>query len=168
MTQLFTFKTSARTTTRSSMRRTTKFTAALVALSLGVSSLAAVPARAAEEDVALAVGGLLSLFILSKAIENAGDNKPSAKIAYKQPSKPTPQKRKRADAFKIPNKCVASARGRNNRVRTVAFESCVKRAHRTSVKLPSACETRVRTSKGRAQAYELGCLNNFGYRVTRG
>lgn len=151
---------------------TTKFAAGLVALSLAVSGFTAAPAHADDKDVALAVGGLLTLFVIGKAIDEAKDKKTSSQVTARVTRPDTPRKRRstpvvRDGHFKIPSTCVVPARSRHNRTETVALESCVMKSRKSAQSLPSACETRVRTKRGRAHAYELGCLTNFGYRVSR-
>lgn len=178
---------------RGPKRRTTKFTGALVAFSVVVASFAATPARADDADVARALGGLFTLFVIGKAIDNAND-KPKSTTVYRKPApkphtpivihrkptvqpgqhvsvskrrKPTPPKASHSDAFKIPNHCVVTARDGKRRAQTVALESCVVKSRKSARSLPNACEVRVHTKHGRGHAYELGCLTNFGYRVAR-
>jgi hypothetical protein len=144
-------------------RRITKFTAALVALSLGVSGLSAAPARADDADVARAIGGLLTLFVIGKAIEN-GSSK--SKITTSVSNKP---QRNQVSAFDIPNACVVSIRDKRSRLQTVVLEDCIKRERRSAAALPRACETsvKVKHNNTRSDAYDVGCLNNFGYRVAQ-
>jgi len=151
----------------------TKFTAGLLALSIGTAGLAAVPARASDQDVAMALGGLLTLFVIGKAIDNKGDNKVVVETSRNKPD--IWRDGNRGDAFLIPNKCVlsvASSRdghqykyGRENRTRLVALERCVDQNRKARAPLPRACETRVSTKRGRVDAYDVGCLSNFGFRV---
>tara|TARA_R110001583_G_scaffold195559_2_gene376496 strand:+ start:39883 stop:40428 length:546 start_codon:yes stop_codon:yes gene_type:complete len=153
----------------------TKFTAGLLALSIGTAGLAAVPARASDQDVAMALGGLLTLFVIGKAIENKGDHNVVVDTAHDKPD--AWRDRNRGDAFLIPNECVltvVSSRdghqykyGHENRTRLVALERCVDQNRKARAPLPRACETRVSTKRGRVDAYDVGCLTNFGFRVAR-
>ena len=56
---------------KTSRKRTPKFAAGLVAFSMAVTATFATPARADDADVARAIGGLLTLFVIGKAIENS-------------------------------------------------------------------------------------------------
>ncbi|SFJ52997.1 hypothetical protein [Celeribacter neptunius] len=152
----------------------TKFTAGLLALSLATAGISAAPARASEKDTALALGGLLTLFVIGKAIEDQKDKATVSRAPAPQPQ-PRVQDRDRyreQDRYRdryagqsIPNQCVLSA-GRSGSQRLVAFETCIEREARRNVDLPRACETRVRTDSHWRDAYDVTCLSNFGYRVT--
>lgn len=161
----------------------TKFTAGLLALSIGTAGFVA-PARASDQDVAMALGGLLTLFVVGKAIEN--NNKGRVVVETSRRDSDKWRGGNRGDAFNIPKACVVnvgSSRDRNDRYqnndrndryqskdrsRLVAIERCVERERHARASLPRACETRVSTKRGRVDAYDLGCLNNFGYRVAGG
>jgi len=52
-----------------------KFISGILAASIAISALSAVPARANERDAARVVAGLTALFILGKAIENGRRDK---------------------------------------------------------------------------------------------
>lgn len=158
---------------KTSKRRTPKFAAGLVALSMAVTAAYATPARAGDADVARAIGGLVTLFVIGKAIENSGSksNTPTVtrKVIVDGHGRHNDHDRRaaRKDTFEIPNACVVSVRDKRKRVQSVALENCVMRERRSAVALPRACETKVSTKRGRTDAYDVGCLNNFGYRVTR-
>jgi len=155
-----------------SKRRTPKFAAGLVALSMAVTAAYATPARAGDADVARAIGGLVTLFVIGKAIENSGSksNTPTVtrKVIVEGHGKHNDHGRHavRKNTFEIPNACVVSVRDKRKRVQSVALQDCVMRERRSAVALPRACETKVTTKRGRTDAYDVGCLNNFGYRVT--
>jgi hypothetical protein len=148
----------------------TKFTAGLVALSIATAGFAAAPARAGENDAALALGGLVTLFVLGKALEDKNKDKNKVAVStsrHRDDRRNEPwQDRNRGRDFGIPNQCVASA-GQGSKQRLVAFENCIERDRRAQVHLPRACETRVKTRQGKVDAYDVGCLTNFGYRVER-
>lgn len=169
------------TQANASRRRTPKFAAGLVAFSMVVTATFATPVRADEADVARAIGGLLTLFVIGKAIENSKSS--TAPVTRKVTVDDSGMRRDRdhdrgagdgrdrrtgrTGAFDIPNTCVISVKGKYERIQTVAMESCVMRERRSAVPLPRACETQLRTKHGRMNAYDVGCLNNFGYRVAR-
>lgn len=188
-----------KTSIKARPRRTPKFVAGLVAFSIAISGLSAMPARANDADVARAIGGLLTLFVISKAIDNAS-NSPTQTAHVptwqqrqewerqdrlrrererREQARLEDQRReerrreearkakKRASSYEIDNTCVISVRGARDRIQTVALERCVKKTRKSAARLPRACETSVRTHRGRQDAYDIGCLNNFGYRVTR-
>lgn len=155
-----------KTSIHASKKRTPKFAAGLVALSLAISGLSVAPARAGDADVARAIGGLLTLFVVGKAIENHSSKSKAAPVKSQHDRHNTPRVDRRS-SFDIPSSCVVSVQGNRNRLQTVAMENCVMKNRRSAVALPRACETVVRTKRGRADAYDVGCLNNFGYRVTQ-
>ncbi|MFT7045258.1 MAG: hypothetical protein ACJAYH_000522 [Celeribacter sp.] len=166
---------------KTSRKRTPKFAAGLVAFSMAVTATFATPARADDADVARAIGGLLTLFVIGKAIENSNSKSNPTTVTRKvtvddsgmyrdrerDRDKGRDRRTKRGNAFEIPNTCVVSVKGKRERIQTVAIEACVMRERRSAMTLPRACETKVRTKRGRMDAYDVGCLNNFGYRVTR-
>lgn len=145
--------------------RLTKFTAGLLALSIATAGFSAAPARAGDNDAALALGGLLTLFVIGKALDDKNDKKASAtRPRHDDERKPRPDW---GHDLRIPNTCVMSA-GQGNKHRLVVLENCVKReTHQNRVRLPRACETRVQTRQGKKDAYDVGCLSNFGYRIDR-
>lgn len=157
--------------------RLTKFTAGLMALSLAIGGFSAAPARADGEDVAKVLGGLLTLYVIGKAIDdNKSDKKqtaskpkqPNKKKTHDHPHKENPfdrMHRKPGLSYVIPSECIMTARGRHGGPQLVAFDKCLKRKRPVQAHLPVACETRVSTRHGKSKAYEMGCLTNFGYRV---
>ncbi|RPE64826.1 hypothetical protein EDD53_2590 [Pacificibacter maritimus] len=155
-------------TNKPTKRRTTKFTAALVALSLGVSGLSAAPARADDADVARAIGGLLTLFVIGKAIEQGSSKSKATSRPAENPSRPARPHRERRSSFEIPNTCVVSFRDSRSRSQNVALKDCMQRERHAANALPRACETSVKLKRNnkRSEAYDVGCLNNFGYRVS--
>ena len=160
-----------KTQIKTSKGRTPKFAAGLVALSMAVTAAYATPARADDADVARVIGGLVTLFVIGKAIENSGSKSKASTAASHQVTlndhgKRHDRRTARKDTFEIPNSCVVSVRDKRKRVQSVALENCVMRERRSAVALPRACETKVNTKRGRTDAYDVGCLNNFGYRIT--
>nr|WP_321506494.1 hypothetical protein [uncultured Celeribacter sp.] len=147
----------------------TKFTAGLLAVSLATAGISAAPARASDNDVALALGGLVTLFVIGKALENKNDDhdRPARVTVPRHHDRDDWRARNQGRAFEIPGECVLSTRGQYDRGSRVAMENCLKRERVSKAKLPQACETRVRTQRGRQDAYDVGCLQNFGYRITR-
>ncbi|SLN68909.1 hypothetical protein AQS8620_03265 [Aquimixticola soesokkakensis] len=168
----------SRSTPPRAPRRTPRFVAGLVAFSMAMSGLAATPARADEADVVKALGGLLTLYVIGKAVS---DSKKSA--SKPDPVKPKPpsrdddrwprdgQRDDRANNWDIPASCLLSvnnmqARHWNAPQRTVVDAHCLTSQRRSAHPLPVACEDTLRDSRGRHDIYDLGCLNNYGYSVT--
>ncbi|WP_460273076.1 hypothetical protein [Celeribacter sp. ULVN23_4] len=148
----------------------TKFTAGLLALSIATAGFAAAPAKADNNDAALALGGLVTLFVLGKALEDQNKDKNRVVVhdqRYQQQSwQNRDRDRDRSRERNIPNQCVFSAKT-GGKQRLVAMENCIERNNRAQVRLPRACETRVKTRQGKKDAYDVSCLTNFGYRVER-
>jgi hypothetical protein len=142
----------------------TRFTAGLLALSVATAGFSAAPARAGEKEAALALGGLLTLFVIGKALDDKNDSKVTVSSSHSN-KRPAPVRH----SVQIPNQCVMSA-GNGGKHRLVAMENCLKsqKGHKVkTAQLPRACETRVNTRQGKKDAYDVGCLSNFGYSVRR-
>lgn len=131
------------------------FIAGVLAASLAIAGLSALPARAADaDDVARFVGAAATLFILGKIIESKRDDKDHASVATKS--------RPRGHAA-LPGSCLHYV-GRGGH-RPVLGAHCLKRSYRGYHHLPNACRVSV-WYKGRDRAaYGLRCLNQRGYRV---
>ncbi|ALI55830.1 hypothetical protein [Celeribacter marinus] len=155
----------------------TKFTAGLMALSLSVSAFAA-PARASDEDVARAIGGLMTLFVIGKLIDESGKSKPAkAQVTHRRSdtlsrhdtdrraNAPRVKPVKRASHFDIPAQCIVTVDRRHGPDTSIAMERCLDKNRRSSAPLPNRCETDVHTRKGTVGGYDMSCLNKFGYEV---
>ncbi len=149
--------------------RMTKFTAALMALSLAVAGTAAAPAKAGDEEIALALGGLLTLFVIGKALE---DDKPkSAPVVVEDDTykhnkngykywKPWPAEKT------VPEACIEPVRYQGAR-EEMALQSCLVRTVPLK-NLPRNCDEPVRTRTGGvATAYDLSCMKNSGFKLER-
>jgi len=145
--------------------KTTKLTAFLMAGSLSLAAFAPAPARAANDDVAKLLGGILTLYVIGKAVEQSQKAAPTvSRKPTVRPAAPKPQARARVSAFAIPNSCVLTARSNGNR-QLVAFERCLSEKRASKAPLPHTCRTTVRTRHGHAKAYDISCLTGFGYRI---
>ena len=148
--------------------RHTKFTAGLMAFSISVAAYAA-PARAGDEDVARAVGGLLTLFVVGKLIHES--NKSSTPVAAPQPSKkphhnaPSRHVTKPYSHFEIPAQCIVKVDRRHGADTSIAVERCLDQTRRSNAPLPKRCEADVRAKSGTVEGYDMSCLGRFGYKV---
>ncbi|WP_417258676.1 hypothetical protein [Celeribacter sp.] len=152
--------------------RHTKFTAGLMAFSISVAAYAA-PARAGDEDVARAVGGLLTLFVVGKLIHES--NKSSTPVAAPQPTHkphnnkghngPSRHKAQPYSHFDIPAQCVVKVDRRHGADTSIAVERCLDKTRRSNAPLPKRCETDIRAKSGTVEGYDMSCLGRFGYKV---
>lgn len=143
------------------------FATGLTAFAL-ITAVAAAPARAGDEDVAKAIGGLLTLFVISKALENgkttASVQTTTPKI-YRHIDKP---RASRENPFAIPAKCIVKVRNADGKNYSVAKKNCLDKRPQKLAPLPRRCETQVRANRGPITAYKMNCLDRFGYVVKRG
>ncbi|WP_417250213.1 hypothetical protein [Celeribacter sp.] len=140
--------------------KTTKFTAGLIAFSLAISAAAA-PARADDKGVATALGGLLALIVIGKAIE--GSSKPAPAPVYNAPH--NNGKGHKASPFDIPQVCVVTLDRRGAADSNIALKSCLQNKSNVKTPLPQRCEVDVRSNRRTLDAYDVSCLSRFGYQV---
>lgn len=157
------------------------FTASLLAFSIAITSITAVPAQASsDEDIAKFLAGAAALFILGKAIENNKAPKKQKKKKRKVKPKKTYQQqphvsrnqhrrhriRKSPMHHVVPAECGFPIKTRRGNYREVFGEHCLEKNMRLARLLPAACEENVRIRHGRrADVYDGRCLRKFGYRV---
>ncbi|MBK5934894.1 hypothetical protein C8N32_103138 [Rhodovulum imhoffii] len=142
---------------------------AVAALSLAVAGAA--PARAADaDDIAKALFGAATLFVIVKGLEK--DDKPRAqrdrrpRVEPHRPRqeiiRPAPSRAKRA----LPGACVRHIETRRGATRKVVGQRCLERQGYRG-RLPRACEVIVETRRGDRLGYGAHCLRQKGYRVAR-
>jgi len=167
------------------------FTAALLAASLGFTSISAAPAAASERDVARFVAGAIALAIIAKAVKNSRaanastptntDNGYYSGYANRydyddhrgdddrdDDSKHKHKKykyKKQGSSFDLPAKCYFETRTREGR-KGYFGSACLNRNMARANRLPFVCEDTVRGRDGRRfNGFESSCLRKFGYRV---
>ncbi|GAA3857357.1 hypothetical protein [Celeribacter arenosi] len=149
--------------------RFTKVTAGLVALSVTMGAAAA-PARASDADVARAVGGLLTLFVIGKALENnSSKSAGKVKVATTTNRKPSWEhnrgnSKNSKNRRTIPEECVIDVRGYGS-ANDVAVKRCLTRSGVNTDRLPRQCAATLNTRRGPMSVYRTRCLADFGYRV---
>ncbi|SMX46395.1 hypothetical protein [Actibacterium lipolyticum] len=157
------------------MKRT--ITASLLAATLALGSITAVPAYASSSsDKALktAVGALL-LFGIANELSRGGSSsspKPVHSTPYNKPQDwpqhPGYAKKKRKPSV-IPLQClhsVSAPKSKRRDTRHIVTERCLRReGFRGS--LPGQCHTTYPTSKGYYSGYSANCLTKKGYVIGR-
>jgi len=129
-------------------------TAGLLAFTLAVSPMAAAPARADAEDVAVTLLGLAALVALAKELDDGG---------RKKKSKRDRDRYRYSYSNTIPGHCVLRL-DTHRGTRDVVTSHCVKSAGMRR-DLPDYCEApRASRLLGR-ETYGLDCLRAEGYRV---
>lgn len=132
-------------------------TAAVLSMSLAISTLSTTPARA-DEDVAKVLAGLVALGIIAKVIDDRNDRKVT------RHAKPAPVVVQPKPVRKVaPNRCLRNQwTHRGNR--QVYSAHCMRR--HTDVRLPRDCRREVRTRDGENfRFFTPRCLRQHGWRA---
>ncbi len=156
-----------------------KFISAVLAASLTITTLGAVPARADQgDDLAKFLGVAATLLILGKALDNHKQDKKQKKATVQQPKqKPRAKPRSEYHAGKdrwqrralqpLPQRCVRRVEGKNHD-RIVVGQRCLDRNYFSARPLPGECRVRIGQPSGRdVRGYGLRCLRRNGYEVAR-
>jgi hypothetical protein len=131
------------------------FIAAILATSLAITSFAAAPARAANnEDLAKFLFGATALVIIGKALSDNDRNK--ANHSETRP-RPRPYNKK-----ELPRRCLTRAETAVGEAR-VYRAKCLNRHYSRADRLPQACRLPIWTHKGRKPGYLARCLRDRGY-----
>jgi hypothetical protein len=150
------------------MKRT--LTAALISLTLAVTSVTATPAQAGGNDVAKALIGIAALYAISEAVRNnRGSRQVSRQVSRAPVSQVRPVIQPHHQAAKysrwtLPRKCVTrinTRRGEQNFLGQRCLRKNLKRANL----LPAVCLREVRTRGNWRKMYKARCLRNNGYRM---
>lgn len=150
---------------------TRTFTASVLALSIGLTSITATPVQANHREFNRLAAGALALFIIGSAIEN--DKKQRRQRQAEQASRaqnnpvtrPDSKSRYyRRDDRRLPAECFFRIRTDNGK-RGVYGRACLREVMPRANRLPQACADTIRVRHGRrAQVYGARCLRNHGYR----
>ena len=126
---------------------TKKLIATVLAASIALTSVSALPAAAKPNDGAKILGGLAALYILSRVIKDNDRRRPAP-----APVQPT-----------VPNRCLKTFYTPKGAIRAYGAHCVAKQAPRLS--LPQQCKRRINTDYGRRNVYGPYCLRENGYRV---
>ena len=130
---------------------TKKLIATVLAASIAVTSISALPAVAKPNDGAKILGGLAALYIISRVIKN-NDRGRAAAAPAPAPVRPI-----------VPNRCLKTFYTPNGAISAYGARCVTKFAPRLS--LPQQCKRRINTDYGRRNVYGPYCLRENGYRV---
>jgi hypothetical protein len=119
-------------------------------VTLGALGSSAAPARA--DDAARIIGGIIALYAIGRAIENADRHRPSRN--YHVPSRPR--------HLVAPARCFIAGRDRNGHFRGYV-RRCMQHHARHARLLPSDCLRRVDTRHGARLIYGGRCLARNGW-----
>lgn len=141
------------------------FIASILALSLAVTSFAAAPAAAGnDENLKKFLLGAGTLLIIGSALENSKD-KPAHGYGHKK------YKKKRHISKVLPRYCLTKVRAHHGPERLFGAR-CLHRNYRYADWLPRKCMARVKFWRhGHAhvrKVYRARCLRHYGYRLARG
>ncbi len=143
---------------------TKKLTITAVALSIALTSITTPVQAGRNDDLNRFIAGAITLFILSKAVEN---NKNSRRQTSRSTYNPAPKQHKRPPKYnkRLPRECFFRMRTANG-PRGVYGKICLEETMRNAKRLPAVCEDTVRVRYGlRSEIYDSKCLSNRGYRV---
>lgn len=155
-----------------------KFIGVVLAASLAVTGLTAVPAKAQIDTVGEFVGVAATLFILGKAVEShidrrtdhAGDRTvrpvqvqhiPPGYNGHKLPKVVT--KTPRVKLAPLPSRCRREVTGA--RTKYVMMKRCLDKRYQSARPLPNKCKLMVYANGKPRTAYSLRCLRKRGYEV---
>ena len=157
------------------MHRT--FIATVVAASIAITGLSALPARADQDDVAKALAALAGIAIIAKIIRDNKDDEQTVTRRY--PAYPDPVIRPghprkvyprpmphRVDRRLLPQHCFRSYDTRQGRYHMFG-RRCLKNNYRFARELPQRCALRIRTRDGIRSGYDARCLRRSGYSLAR-
>lgn len=159
-----------------------RFISAIAALSIGLTSLVAAPARAGQYDTERALAALLGLAVIGAIVaEDRKDRRRDDNVSRRntrvhdglrdgqlrrQPSlepRPLPS---RVNRKLLPQRCLRSFDTDRGQARVFGAR-CLDRHYSYSNNLPQRCERRVRTDRGVRYGYGARCLSKFGYQMAR-
>lgn len=160
-----------------------KFIALIIALSMAVTGLSAVPARADTQGVVAALAGIAAFAMIGAAIHNS-QNRPDPVVIQPQtptygytpnnpkpphnphhPHRPTPP-RPQASQFDLPAQCLRDMRSFSGQ-QLYFGNHCLQSNYRHVNSLPRSCQIQywdgqIRANRG---GYSASCLRSRGYRV---
>ena len=145
---------------------TRTFTASILALSIAITSLSPVPAQAGNrDDLGRLFAGAVTLFIISKAIENRNKpNRPFATVTQRRHKHPP--KRTRQFVRFLPEQCFFRIRTRFG-PQGVYGKKCLREFIRLD-RLPRVCADTIHARYGRrVEVYDAQCLRRRGFQVAR-
>ena len=131
--------------------------AGLLALTLGLTSVAPSPAQA-EIDGDDALKGLVTLLIIGgvlSQIDNDDDRRRPQPVVTPRPSRKV-----------VPAQCLRTIEGYRHD-RRVFMKPCLRRNMDSLNRLPARCELIVDTRRGERRAYGARCLERAGWRTSR-
>ncbi len=154
-----------------------KFITLIVATAIAVTGFGT-QVRAGEKDVAKALAGLAFLAIIGAAIHDSNKDKPvvssrNPKPDYRRPThrhhravKPRPLPPHVARKI-LPRSCLRTFEtGHRNQIKVLGRE-CLNRTYGYTQKLPRTCAERVWSRRGARSGFNVHCLQQNGYRISR-
>ena len=171
----FNTRSSASSDARPGLHR--RFIGMVLAASVAVTGFSAAPARA-DDDFGKFLAGIAAIAIIGAAIESSRDD--DVRVIRKNTVRVVPghnhnyNKHKHNNVrplpshvkkFNLPAQCLRKFPGRHGQ--RILGRHCLTNNYRHVSSLPSAC--RVAVDRGRSQrvGYEMLCLRERGYRLTR-
>ena len=140
-----------------------KFIASILAASLAITSLAAAPARADQDDLARFLVGTTALVIIGAALSNRNSNDSATVEVTRRRDVERPRPRRNTA---LPGFCRSRVWTRDGNVRFMDGR-CLRQNYDQARDLPRACRIRVGEGQHTRRGYEMRCLRNRGYTVAR-
>lgn len=168
-----------------------KFIATILAASLAITTVAAAPARADNDDLARFLVGTTALFIIGSALSDNNrqgaqtrNNNPTPPSRghtphqphsqpygqpYTQPHNPRntqPTSWPRQDTAELPRGCMIGANTSQGYTRVFGAR-CLNTHYAQANRIPRACRTEIWDQDGRRPGYTARCLRDHGFRTNR-
>lgn len=152
-----------------------KFIGAILAASIAITGLSAVPARA-NDDVGKALAALAGIAIVGAVIHDKKQDKKRARSHAQPHVQPHVQRRthvqprplpRKARRNLLPQRCLQSHRTHRGKVQ-VFGQRCLDRHYDHARSLPHRCELQFRTEHGTRVGYGAKCLRQAGFKLARG
>jgi hypothetical protein len=167
-----------------SVKANRKFISVIAAVSIGVTSLIAAPARAGQYDTERAIAALLGLAVIGAIVADDRKDRRKRNDAVTRHSNqgvhdglrnghirrtPTLEARplpNRVSRKLLPQRCLRSFETDRGRARVFGAR-CMDRHYDFVRDLPARCERRIRTDRGVRYGYSARCLDRYGYQLAR-
>lgn len=137
-----------------------KLTITVTAAAMALTSFAATPARADDDDVAKALAALVGIAIVGKIVH---DEKKKKKKKHPGTVKPRPLP-PQVTRDTIPSRCLREYETSRGWI-TLYARRCLEKHYLYAHELPRDCKRRVHTYQGKRVGFKPRCLRRWGYRV---
>lgn len=158
-----------------------KFIASILAASIAVTGLSAVPAKADSDDLVRFLAGATALVIIGKALDDKDHHRPApqptvrpgraydddrAYFDRRHDPRSTRDWDHRSNRFSLPAQCRRVFWTPDGNQRYLA-RGCLRRNYEYAHRLPKHCKIAFFENNKRKKGYSISCLKDNGYRISR-